>query len=114
MLPPCLLLLCLEPQRFRHPPKCGCTLSIQLNLQCPYRRQVLATRQVAAPHQVPGPCLPARPPFLISVLLPLCRPQVVLREEEREPRRRTKIVPMLAERHKMWRMREAQGVPSPA
>ncbi|PSC71950.1 50S ribosomal L22 [Micractinium conductrix] len=39
---------------------------------------------------------------------------VVLREEEREPRRRTKIVPMLAERHKMWRMREAQGVPSPA
>lgn len=31
--------------------------------------------------------------------------QVVLREEEREPRMRTKIIPMLAERPKLWRMR---------
>lgn len=31
--------------------------------------------------------------------------QVVLREEEREPRRRTTIMPMLAERTKLWRMR---------
>lgn len=30
---------------------------------------------------------------------------VVLREEEREPRMRTKIIPMLAERPKLWRMR---------
>ncbi|EFN53873.1 hypothetical protein CHLNCDRAFT_136009 [Chlorella variabilis] len=38
---------------------------------------------------------------------------VLLREEEEEPRRRTRIVPMMAERHKLWRMREAQGVPQP-
>ncbi|KAL4440559.1 hypothetical protein ABPG75_003560 [Micractinium tetrahymenae] len=34
---------------------------------------------------------------------------VVLREEEREPRRRTKVIPMLAERGKLWRMRGAQA-----
>lgn len=35
--------------------------------------------------------------------------QVVLREEEREPRRRTKIVPQLMERDKYWRVRAAQA-----
>ena len=46
--------------------------------------------------------------------LPAVAPcQVLLREEEEEPRRRTRIVPMMAERHKLWRMREAQGVPQP-
>ena len=34
--------------------------------------------------------------------------QVVLREEEVEPRRRTQIVPMLAERRKVWRGRPGQ------
>ncbi|KAI7841487.1 hypothetical protein COHA_004880 [Chlorella ohadii] len=34
---------------------------------------------------------------------------VVLREEEREPRRRTKIVPQLMERDKYWRVRAAQA-----
>jgi len=35
---------------------------------------------------------------------------VVLREEEQEPQRRTRIVPQLAERDKLWRMRAAAGL----
>jgi hypothetical protein len=34
----------------------------------------------------------------------------VLREEATEPKRRTRIVPMLMERQKLWDMREAAGV----
>lgn len=36
-------------------------------------------------------------------------PQVLLREEEEEPQRRTKIVPQLMEREKHWRLRAAQA-----
>lgn len=34
---------------------------------------------------------------------------VVLREEQTEPQRRVRITPMIMERTKLWRMREAQG-----
>jgi hypothetical protein len=44
--------------------------------------------------------LPPLPPLL----------QIVLREEATEPKRRTRIVPMLMERQKLWDMREAAGV----
>ena len=45
-------------------------------------------------------------------MLPLAAalPQIVLREEAKEPKRRTRIVPMLMERKKVWDMREAAGV----
>ena len=35
--------------------------------------------------------------------------QVVLSEEGAAPRRRTRVIPMLAERTKWWAMREARG-----
>lgn len=46
---------------------------------------------------------------LSSALCLAYPPQVVLREEEVEPQRRTRIVPQLMERDKYWRVRAAQA-----
>ena len=59
-------------------------------------------RYSITPHPRRCFCRPA--PALLLLL------QIVLREEATEPKRRTRIVPMLMERQKLWDMREAAGV----
>ena len=65
-----------------------------------------------------GTCRLSKPPALSACridtylqALPSPSLPVVLREEEREPRRRTRIVPQLMERDKYWRIRAAQAEP---